>query len=268
MSTDRTECSSGCAVTVHVREARTGGSHHTVKLPGQLRHSSIVSASGRHLLVNAPENEPQRLLVLDIKPASSAGLWGSLLWQPEGDEGVVAATDLRTGQITRRVDLGSGCRPYELQADGDWFYSACSSDGAGAAAYHVPSGQRLPLSFVSERPLGSVQLGDGSVIQHNQGLNVYNLRSGKAEREHQAEGHVGGCSLGWAVDRFGAVRPTSTGTRRLTSSESPALPPRSRRSTRTFPDLRRQEPERPTGPLEADRAKQDLGCLCRPAQRR
>ncbi|WP_327132663.1 hypothetical protein OG311_18170 [Streptomyces sp. NBC_01343] len=198
-------------MTVHIRDARTGGSQRTVKLPGALRNPGIVSSSGRHLLVGAEtDGVPRKPVldidagkVLDIKPAPAAGLWGSLLWQPEGDKGVVAATDLRTGQVVRHVDLGSACRPYELQANGDWFYSTCAADGAGAAAYHVPTRRRIPLPFVAERPLGRVRLGDGYVVQDNAGLNLYNLRSGQPVKEYQVQQYVAGYGLDWSVDRFG-----------------------------------------------------------------
>ncbi|MGW8784549.1 hypothetical protein ACWGNM_41725 [Streptomyces sp. NPDC055796] len=205
-------CSSRCAVTVHIRDGRTGGAHRTVKLPGELSHARIVSASGRYLLVSAEVNDVAGALVLDIdagkvldiKPTSAAGLWGSLLWQPEGDKGVVAATDLRTGQVVRRVDLQSGCRPYEFRANGDWFYSTCSADGAGAAAYQAQTGRRIPLPFVAERPLGPLALGDGYVVHENYGVvSVYNLRSGALVREHQASGYPGNNITDWAVDRFG-----------------------------------------------------------------
>ncbi|MFE2554356.1 hypothetical protein ACFXGI_38495 [Streptomyces sp. NPDC059355] len=206
-------CAFPCAVTVHIRDARTGGSHRTVRLPGELQHAGIVSASGRYLLVSTTVDvnaAPSSMVldidagkVLDIKPAPAAGLWGSLLWQPEGDKGVVAATDLRTGQVVRRVDLGSACRPYELQANGDWFYSTCAADGAGAAAFHVPTRQRILLPFVAERPLGQVRLGDGYVVQDKAGLSIYNLRSGQPVKEHQVQQYVAGYGLDWSVDRFG-----------------------------------------------------------------
>lgn len=205
-----TSCSDGCVVTAHIREARTGGAHRTVQLPGYLQRFAIVNASGRYVLLRTTEKGTERLLVLDIdagkvldiKPASTAGLWGSLLWQPEGDKGVVAATDLRTGQVTRRVDLGSGCRPHELQVNGGWFYSTCSADGSGAAAHHAPSGRRIPLPFVSEAP--RVELGDGYVVQEGHDhLKLYNLRSGTVVKEYESEDRWFNYGLGWAIDRFG-----------------------------------------------------------------
>lgn len=210
LAANSTSCSDGCVVTAHVRETRTGGAHRTVKLPGYLQQFHILNASGRYVLVRVTEQGTTRLLVLDIdagkvldtKPAATAGLWGSLLWQPEGDKGIVAATDLRTGQVTRRVDLGSGCRPHELQANGDWFYSACSADGSGAAAHHAPSGRRIPLPFVSEA--SRVVLGDGYVVQEGPDhLMLYNLRSGTAVKEYESEDRWVNYGLGWAIDRFG-----------------------------------------------------------------
>ncbi|MFC9821894.1 FlgD immunoglobulin-like domain containing protein [Streptomyces erythrochromogenes] len=212
ITAESTSCTEGCEYTAYVRDARTGGAHRTVKLPGALQWARMLSASGRHVLIRVQEKGTERLVVLDIdsgkpldiKPASTAGLWGSLLWQPEGDKGVVAATDLRTGQVTRRVDLGSGCRPYELQANGDWFYWTCSAEGAGAAAYHVPSRKRIPVSF-AEKPHGAVELGDGYLAHEGHGrLHVYNLRTGTAVMEHRVdEFAAGGPSIGFAVDRFG-----------------------------------------------------------------
>ncbi|THA85609.1 hypothetical protein [Streptomyces sp. A0592] len=213
LAADSTSCSGGCVFTAYVREARTGGAHRAIKLPGAPQWAGMETASGRHALIRVRENGSDRLLVLDIdagkvldvKPASTAGLWGSLLWQPEGDKGVVAATDLRTGQVTRRVDLGSGCRPYELQANGDWFYSTCSAEVAAAAAYHVPTQKRIPVPFIAEKPHGAVQLGDGYLAHDGDGrLDVYNLRSGTAVKEHRVdEFAAGGPGIGFAVDRFG-----------------------------------------------------------------
>ncbi|MGW4688976.1 FlgD immunoglobulin-like domain containing protein [Streptomyces sp. NPDC004244] len=200
------------ALTVYVRETRPGGAYRTVPLAYGMHDHYILGASGRYLLLRGKENGTERLWVvdidagrtLDLKPAAPASLWGAELWQPEGDKGVVTATDLRTGKVTRRVDLGSGCRPYELQVNGGWFYSTCSAQGAGAVAYHLPSGKRIPLSFAEELP--AVQLGDGYLVQQrDQGLTLYNLRSGTAVKEHETAQYPSptGYRRGWVVDAFG-----------------------------------------------------------------
>ncbi|MEU5810675.1 FlgD immunoglobulin-like domain containing protein [Streptomyces sp. NPDC047718] len=203
---------SSSALTAYVREARPGGANRTVRLANDMQDYSILGASGRYLLVRGKENGTERLLVadidagrtLDVKPAAPASLWGAELWQPEGDKGVVAATDLRTGKITRRVDLGTGCRPYELQVNGDWFYSTCSAEGTGATAYHASSGKRIPLPFLGSLP--TVRLGDGYLVQQTvDGLRLYNLRSGTAVKEHETAESPSpvGFGRGWAVDAFG-----------------------------------------------------------------
>ncbi|MFD9339855.1 FG-GAP-like repeat-containing protein [Streptomyces sp. NPDC060028] len=209
---DTKTCGLDCVVVVHVQETHAGPANHWVWLPSttRLQADHIVSASGRYLFFVAWENSVQRLLVadidagkiLDVKASSPAVLWGSTLWQPEGDKGVVAGTDLRTGQVTQRVDLGSGCRPYELHVSGDWFYSTCSFYGDAAAVYHVPAKKRIPLPFTPERH--SVQLGDGFVVHEaGAGLEVTNVRSGAAVREHDVASFIAGFGVDWTIDRFG-----------------------------------------------------------------
>lgn len=210
-SVDAGNCSA-CAIAVNVMEAGAGGAVRRVTLASktQLQPSHIESVSGRYVLIVATENSASRLLVadidagkiLDVNASSPAVLWGSMLWQPEGDKGVVAGTDLRTGQITQRVDLGSGCRPYELMVNGGWFYSTCSFYGDGAAAFHLPSTKRIPLPFTPERH--HVRLGDGYVVhQAGVGLEVYNLRSGAPVREREIAKFVSGYGNDWTIDRFG-----------------------------------------------------------------
>ncbi|MEU9142304.1 hypothetical protein [Streptomyces sp. NPDC048349] len=207
-----------CAIAVDVMDAAAGGTVRQVKLASrtQLQPGHIVAASGRYLLFVASENSASRLLVadidagkvLDVKASSPSALWGSTLWQPEGDTGVVAGTDLRTGQIAQRLDLGSGCRPYELMANGGWFYSTCSFYGDGAAAFHAPSKKRIPLPFTPERH--HVRLGDGYVVhQGGVGLEVFNLRSGAPVREREIEKYVLGYGHDWTIDPFGG-RPAYT----------------------------------------------------------
>ncbi|MFE3553698.1 hypothetical protein ACFXKW_02340 [Streptomyces sp. NPDC059193] len=210
-SVDTANCSA-CGIAVNVIDAGAGGTVRQVPLASgmKLRPGHIESVSGRYVLFVATENSASRLLVadidagriLDVKASSPSTLWGAVLWQPEGDKGVVAGTDLRTGQVTRRVDLGTGCKPYELMATADWFYSTCSFHGDGAAAFHTPSKKRIPLPFTPERH--HVRLGDGYVVhQGGGGLEVYNLRSGAPVREHKIEQYVTGHGIDWTVDRFG-----------------------------------------------------------------
>lgn len=191
-----------------VRDVRPGGTTREVHLVGaDLQGHRIVTASGRYLLFEAYE-EPAlpRLYVADIDtgkllptpaPGTATALWGSMLWQPEGDKGVVAGTDLRTGKVTRRVNLGTGCRPYELQATAEWFYSTCTAAGASPSGYHVPTKKRVPLPATPMHV--DVQLGDGFVVrEHGE---IYNLRSGKAVREFAPAAPVYGDE--YTVDRFG-----------------------------------------------------------------
>ncbi len=212
LSTGGSDSCGSCVVVAHVQDTRPDSVDRHVSLAStaKLQASHIVSASGRYLLFVASENSEQRLLVadidtgkvLDVKASSPAVLWGSVLWQPEGDKGVVSGTDLRTGQVNRRVDLGSGCRPYELQVSGDWYYSTCSFHGDGAAAYDAPAKRRIPLPFTPERH--HVQLGDGYVVhQAGGGLEVTNLRSGAAVREHEVASFFHGFGSDWTIDRFG-----------------------------------------------------------------
>ncbi|MFD9373778.1 hypothetical protein ACFWA6_39575 [Streptomyces sp. NPDC060020] len=202
----------GCRLVVNVIDAAAGGAVRQVQLVSRtdLWPDHIESVSGRYVHFVATDKDSTRSFVadidtgkvLDVSPTSPSVLWGATLWQPEGDKGVVAGTDLRTGQITQRVDLGTGCRPYELQAAGSWFYSTCSFYGDGAAAYHVPTKKRIPLPFTPERH--QVRLGDGYVVHRaGAGLEITNLRSGAPVREPDVAQYVNSFGTDWTIDRFG-----------------------------------------------------------------
>ncbi|MEW2140573.1 hypothetical protein AB0892_28970 [Streptomyces sp. NPDC005409] len=202
----------GCGIALNVIDAGAGGSIRQVPLPyrTRLQPVQVEQASGRYVLFAATENSALRFFVadvdagriLDAKAVAQSVLWGSTLWAPEGDKGVVAGTDLRTGQVTQRVDLGSGCRPFELKVNGDWFYSTCSSYGDAPAAYHAPTRKRIPLPFTPQ-PF-TVRLGDGYLVhQAGVGLEITNLRSGAPVREPDIAAYVGSFGTGWTIDRFG-----------------------------------------------------------------
>ncbi|MFB6521236.1 hypothetical protein [Streptomyces sp. NPDC056401] len=190
-----------------IRDVRPAGTVREVRLDGtELAGHHIVTASGRYLLFEASRGIERRLYVADIDagkllptpaPDTATALWGSMLWQPEGDKGVVAGTDLRTGKVTRRVNLGTGCRPYQLQATAEWFYSTCSAAGASTSGYHVPTKKRVPLPDTPKDI--AVQLGDGFVVREYG--EIYNLRSGKAVREFAPAERV--YDDRYTVDRFG-----------------------------------------------------------------
>ncbi|AWZ07909.1 MULTISPECIES: hypothetical protein [unclassified Streptomyces] len=174
-----------------VKDARPGGATRKVVLQGGegLFEQHIITASGRYVLFTAlgdPSGRLQYVADIDtgkmlsgLEHTGVAALWGSVLWQPEGDKGVVAGRDLRTGKVTRRVDLGAGCRPRVLQVTAEWFYSSCAETGVAAAGYHVPTRKRVLLPDAA--PFSGVRLGDGYVVRDKG--EVYNLRSGKAVRE-------------------------------------------------------------------------------------
>ncbi|MFE4634194.1 hypothetical protein ACFRJ1_12535 [Streptomyces sp. NPDC056773] len=197
------------AGVLYVKDPRTDDLARELVFPGteNLLEHRVVTASGRFVLFEAiGDPAGKRTYVGDIDtgkllptpPAGTAtALWGSTLWQPEGDKGVVAGTNLRTGKVVRRVNLGTGCRPYELQATAEWFYSTCSAAGASPSGHHVPTKKRVPLPAT---PMHSdALLGDGFVVREYG--EIYNLRSGKAVREFApAEPVYGG---EYAVDRFG-----------------------------------------------------------------
>ncbi|MGW8779013.1 FlgD immunoglobulin-like domain containing protein [Streptomyces sp. NPDC055796] len=207
-----------CESDVLIQETGPGGTRRQFSLTspgtGPLRRAAIKAVSGRYLLVTAEATVGGASVrvavdidsgkVLDnvkLTADGAAALWGSVLWQPEGGSGVIAATDLRTGQVVQRIDLKTGCRPYELQAAGDWLYSVCGSNGSTSnAAYHVPTGRSIPLPFTEDR--SEAKLGDGYVVRRTpDGLTVYNLRSGTARLEQSVLASTW-WNL-WTVDRFG-----------------------------------------------------------------
>ncbi|MFJ1564147.1 hypothetical protein ACIOG8_07945 [Streptomyces erythrochromogenes] len=202
----------GCHLAVNVIDAAAGGTVRQVLLEGgrEMWPGVIQSVSGRYIMFTAAAKSTSRSYVadietgkvLDVVPDWSSELWGSTLWQAEGSKGVVAGTDLRTGRITQRVDLGSGCRPHRIMAAGSWLYAACSSTGDGAAAFHVPSEKRVPLPFRTGQDY--VRLGDGYLVrQEGVGLEVYNLRSGTAVREREISQWFRFYGVDWGIDRFG-----------------------------------------------------------------
>ncbi|MER5764884.1 hypothetical protein [Streptomyces sp. NPDC002082] len=204
----------GCVVVANVRDMRAGGAVRHVRLASKARIQplQVVQASGRYVLFGATENSSLRFLVADIeagkildaKAVAQSALWGSTLWSPEGDKGVVAGTDLRSGKVTRRVDLRSGCKPFELKVNGDWFYSTCSAYGDGPAVYHALTKKRIRLPFTPEA--FKVELGDGYVVQ-DEGimLEITNLRSGAPVRERNVEGvFPDGFGRSWTIDPFGS----------------------------------------------------------------
>ncbi|MFD9518635.1 FlgD immunoglobulin-like domain containing protein [Streptomyces sp. NPDC059979] len=212
---------SACNSEVLVQEARPGGSRRTFPLAtshtGPLRNARIRAVSGRYAVISASPTigtapgfvvDIESGKVLDnisVEPYGVFALWGSMLWRPEGGTGVIAATDLRTGQVVKRVDLRTGCFPGVLQVVGDWFYTSCSADASTYtyAAFHAPTGRSTPLPF-EERAQSEVQLGDGYVVlKTRSGLDLYNLRSGKLEREHVVWAST--WWKRWTVDRFGSA---------------------------------------------------------------
>lgn len=215
---------SGCLETacnseVLIQEARPGGSRRTFPLTtsntGPLKSARIKAVSGRYAVISATPtigNSPGFVVDIDsgkvldnisVDPYGVFALWGSKLWRSDGDTGVIAATDLRTGQVVKRVDLRTACPAGVLQAAGDWFYTSCSRNASTYtyAAFHAPTGTSIPLPF-EEIAQSEVKLGDGYVVVKTRwGLDVYNLRSGTLEREHAAP--LSTWWKKWTVDRFG-----------------------------------------------------------------
>ncbi|WP_326589320.1 hypothetical protein [Streptomyces sp. NBC_01294] len=205
-------CGSLCGVVVNVRETRPGGTVRQVPLPGtdEMQPYLIKSASGRYVLFTVTEKNTSRLLVadidagkvLDFKPSPAATLWGSALWERDGQTGSAFATDLRTGWITKRQAFGTSCRADEIQVSGDWLYALCSAFTGGPVAFHMPSNKRIPLPFAPESD--RVQLGDGYLVrQGGAGLEVYNLRSGAPVRERDIAQEETKYGSNWTLDRFG-----------------------------------------------------------------
>ncbi|MFJ7157591.1 FG-GAP-like repeat-containing protein [Streptomyces sp. NPDC101118] len=206
------ECMS-CVVEAHVRDARAGGAVRVVRLDSmdRLRPSRIESASGRYVLFLATRGAEVVYVVADIDSAKvlkvmSGGvsaLWGSTLWEADGDNGVIAGTDLRTGQVVRRVDLGSGCRPYDLKVVGEWFHASCAY-GRKAVAYNGRTKARFPLPDATWTR--GVQLGDGYVVTvTGDRLVLTNLRSGTAVTEFTSEpmGDFRNFGRDWVIDPYG-----------------------------------------------------------------
>ncbi|WP_329421450.1 hypothetical protein [Streptomyces sp. NBC_01268] len=185
--------------------APTGlGSYKTFPLPPQ---STVVDAAGRY----AVATDGTRTYVGDLEHAradasavlltltdSPAAVWGTKAWKPAATAGTVNSYDLKTKATSAPVDLGSGCRPTELQATGRWLYWACGTTKAGVYD------QTLKKSVAV--PTGEALLGDGFVVRHEgDRLRLTDAATGTTTdfADLTASATGSGRRTTWTVDKFG-----------------------------------------------------------------
>ncbi|MFF6774328.1 hypothetical protein ACFY8W_12270 [Streptomyces sp. NPDC012637] len=190
-------------------KAPTDDSYRYTDLPAE---STVVDAAGRYVLARNGDttyavdldidnlNRNEVRLTLD---KSAAALWGSQVWKPATatSTGQVNAYDLRTGATSAPVELGSGCRPTELQAVGRWLYWACGADKAGV--FDRTLKKNVPVTA------GESLLGDGFVVRHDRTahkLLVTNAATGQTSdlAAVPAWADADGRGATWTVDKFGA----------------------------------------------------------------
>ncbi|MFD0369894.1 FlgD immunoglobulin-like domain containing protein [Streptomyces sp. NPDC127114] len=190
-------------------EAPTDDSYRYTDLPAQ---STVVDAAGRYVLARNGDttyavdldldnlNQNEVRLTLN---KSAAALWGSQVWKPATatSTGQVNAYDLKSGATSAPVELGSGCRPTELQAVGRWLYWACGADKAGV--YDRTLKKNVPVTA------GESLLGDGFVVRHDRTahkLLLTNAATGQTSdlATVPAWADADGRGGAWTVDKFGA----------------------------------------------------------------
>ncbi|WP_370414082.1 hypothetical protein [Streptomyces fradiae] len=195
---------SGTTVT-----APTDNSYRSTELPTE---SAVFDAAGRYALARSDDqtyavdldidnlNENEVRLTLT---KSAAALWGSQVWKSTTatSTGQVNAYDLRTGSTSASVELGSGCRPTELQAVGRWLYWTCGADKAGV--YDRTLKKNVPVTA------GESLLGDGFVVRHDRTahkLLLTNAATGQTTDLATVPAWADTDSRGgqWTVDKFGA----------------------------------------------------------------
>ncbi|MEU7015426.1 hypothetical protein [Streptomyces sp. NPDC046385] len=185
--------------------APTGpGSYKSFPLPPQ---STVVDAAGRYAVatngtktyvgdLESPRADASAvLLTLTDSPAA---VWGTQAWKPATPAGTVNAYDLKTKVTSAPVDLGSGCRPTELQATGRWLYWACGTTKAGVYD------QMLKKSVAV--PTGEAMLGDGFVVRHEgDKLRLTDAATGTTTDFADLPASPTGSGRGttWTADKFG-----------------------------------------------------------------
>ncbi|MGW7306435.1 hypothetical protein ACWGI1_12760 [Streptomyces sp. NPDC054835] len=185
--------------------APTGpGSYQTFPLPAE---STVVDAAGRYVvatsgtrtyvgdLESARADASAVLLTLTDSPAT---VWGTKAWKPAATAGTVDSYDLRTKVTSAPVDLGSGCRPTELQTTGRWLYWACGAAKAGVYDRTLKKSVAVPT--------GEALLGDGFVVRHEgDKLRLTDATTGGTTdfADLPASAAGSGRRTSWTVDKFG-----------------------------------------------------------------
>ncbi|MGW4162181.1 hypothetical protein [Streptomyces sp. NPDC004788] len=185
--------------------ARTDGTtSRTADLP--VAHATVIDGAGRYVLAERGTTKYVADLQNDGTSATdvrltlqdtAAALWDTKVWKPAATPGQVNAYDLRTNTTSAPVDLGSGCRPTELQAVGRWLYWACGADKAGV--YDQTAKKSVPV------PAGEALLGDGFVVRHEgDTLKLTDAVSGETRDLADLPAGMGsGRRSTWTVDKFG-----------------------------------------------------------------
>ncbi|GAA4931020.1 FG-GAP-like repeat-containing protein [Streptomyces coeruleoprunus] len=133
----------------------------------------VAGAAGPYIVVNNTRQGKQLIGSFDRSDAgppddrqglvhsrdiTASAVWGDALWKPGSRTGTVNAYNLRTEAVTRDIDLGSGCRPDELQAVGRWLYWRCTAAARAGVWDHAEAGG-IPVPATAP-----AQLGDGFLV--------------------------------------------------------------------------------------------------------
>ncbi|MFI8521368.1 hypothetical protein ACIGEZ_26630 [Streptomyces sp. NPDC085481] len=185
--------------------ARTDGTtSRTADLP--VANATVIDGAGRYVLAehgttkyvaDLENGNPDRPDVLLTLTDSAAALWHDKVWKPADTPGHVNTYDLDELRTVGDVDLGSGCRPTELQAVSRWLYWACGADKAGV--YDIDQKKSVPV------PAGEALLGDGFVVRHEGDKLKLTAAASGATRDFAdlPAGMGSGRRSTWTVDKFG-----------------------------------------------------------------
>ncbi|MEV4947617.1 hypothetical protein [Streptomyces sp. NPDC053755] len=187
-----------------VHSPLTATSTRMASLPGP---GEVLDGAGRYVLVRSggttwvADLENHNVSTPDVPVTltdPAVALWDATVWKPAPTTGQVNGYDLATKTTSAAVDLGSGCKPTELQAVGRWLYWACGATKAGV--YDRTLKKSVPV------PTGEALLGDGFVVRHEgDTLRLTDATTGQTTdfADLPASASGSGRRATWTVDRFG-----------------------------------------------------------------
>ncbi|MGW7367650.1 FG-GAP repeat domain-containing protein [Streptomyces sp. NPDC054841] len=173
----------------------------------------VVAADGAYVAVDEPSTGKQYIMniarqdgppVVHTRSITPVGIWGSKIWKPGTSTGTVSSYDVETKVNSPEVNLGSGCRPDELQSVGRWLYWNCRV-GQKAGVWDHATGKNITVPFSHD-----TQLGDGFLVRFEHAqvggsllLTDFHKGAGSAPLTSTFASGAGYGPSTWSVDRYG-----------------------------------------------------------------